>query len=206
MEAALNEFTRFLDEEVASLEDETALALHDLTHKVSRESLETVKSTKSTVNGLFSRVSKVREELERLLDDDEDMFSMYLQDREDMPNAGNSAHLQSPIPGHSVESIDINSPTYDYANTFARRRSKKRMNKSKLASHASAVPFYEVWAEKEVDGMKRVITPSPSSLFIDSLRSDCKNLTRFSLLCGGPFREQSNGVGRGFPGGVLPKE
>ena len=89
-----------------------------------------------------------------MLDDDEDMFSMYLQDREDMPNVGNSAHFQSPIPGHSVESIDINSPTYDYANAFARRRSKKRMNKSKLASHASAVPFYEVWAEKEVDGMK----------------------------------------------------
>jgi len=156
VEAALNEFTRFLDEEVASLEDETALALHDLTHKVSRESLDTVKSTKSTVNGLFSRVSKVREELERLLDDDEDMFSMYLQDREDMPNVGNSAHLQSPIPGHSVESIDINSPTYDYANAFTRRRSKKRMNKSKLASHASAVPFYEVWAEKEVDVMESV--------------------------------------------------
>lgn len=54
-EAALNEFTRYLDAELCHLEGEASSALQTLSHQVSRSSLENVRGMKNSLNGLFAR-------------------------------------------------------------------------------------------------------------------------------------------------------
>ncbi|QDZ19784.1 magnesium transporter [Chloropicon primus] len=159
-EAALNEFTSFLHEEVALRERESVRALQTLGRQVSRKSLENVRGMKTTLNGLISRVTKVREELERLLDDDEDMLNMCLGDPGDgTPDMmGNSPVVQTPatIPERSVDSININSPRFDHnfpSGAAKRRTWRRRMNHSKLTSIKSSVPYYEA---KEIDVMEAV--------------------------------------------------
>ena len=93
-------------------------------------------------------MSRAREELERLLDDDEDMFNMYLCDHWDLPNMGNSPHLRPmtpTIPEFSVDSININSPRWDHSG-LSKRRARRRINQSKAYSQLQkgSVPFYEV--------------------------------------------------------------
>ena len=109
------------------------------------------------MNGLYARVSKTREELERLLDDDDDMANMHLGEVGGSFNI-DSPHLQTPmtIPESPMDSIY--SPRY-----VPRRRGahkKKREKYSKMASLASAksqgAPFYEVWQQKEIDEVEAV--------------------------------------------------
>ena len=170
VEAALHEFTRFLDDELQHLEADSGTALETLSQRVSRHSLENVRGIKSSLNGLYVRVGKAREQLERILDDDEDMFYIYLGDTwTDFPNmAGNSPRLQfsappSAIPRHSVDSININSPRFDPATpserggTKRRDRRTRRNNKRQYTSYnKGSVPFYEVWQEKEIDEVEAV--------------------------------------------------
>jgi Mg2+ and Co2+ transporter CorA len=63
------------------LELEAHPALDKLTSKISTLNLERVRQIKSRLVAITGRVQKVRDELEHLLDDDEDMAEMYLTEK-----------------------------------------------------------------------------------------------------------------------------
>ncbi|KAF8404100.1 hypothetical protein HHK36_008980 [Tetracentron sinense] len=81
LEACLESACRCLDSETSTLEQEAYPALDELTSKISTLNLERVRQIKSRLVAMSGRVQKVRDELEHLLDDDNDMAEMYLTDK-----------------------------------------------------------------------------------------------------------------------------
>ncbi|EFJ37073.1 hypothetical protein SELMODRAFT_76370 [Selaginella moellendorffii] len=75
LESALEFVCSYLDAKVTDLEHIAYPALDELTRNVSTGNLEHVRSLKSTLTHITARV---RDEVEHLLDDDEDMADMYL--------------------------------------------------------------------------------------------------------------------------------
>uniref|UniRef100_A0A1J3CXN7 Magnesium transporter n=1 Tax=Noccaea caerulescens TaxID=107243 RepID=A0A1J3CXN7_NOCCA len=78
LEIALEVVCSIVETSVAALETEAWPVLDQLTKNVSTENLEYVRSLKSNLTRLLARVQKVRDELEHLLDDNEDMADLYL--------------------------------------------------------------------------------------------------------------------------------
>ncbi|KAM6554260.1 hypothetical protein CsatB_015022 [Cannabis sativa] len=78
LEIALEVVCTFLDSSVADLEREAYPVLDELARNVSTKNLELVRSLKSNLTRLLARVQKVRDEIEHLLDDNEDMAQLYL--------------------------------------------------------------------------------------------------------------------------------
>ncbi|CAI7780323.1 unnamed protein product, partial [Closterium sp. NIES-53] len=78
LEVALEQVCRALDSHTTLLENEAYPALDELTSRVSSLNLDRVRSMKNRMSRLIARVQKVREELEQLLDDDDDMAEMFL--------------------------------------------------------------------------------------------------------------------------------
>eukprot|EP00249_Psilotum_nudum_P005173 c18637_g1_i1 orf=737-1984(+) len=78
LEIALEVVCSFLDTKVSELERNAYPALDELTRNVSTSNLEHVRSLKSHLTLLLARVQKVRDEMEHLLDDDDDMAQLYL--------------------------------------------------------------------------------------------------------------------------------
>ncbi|CAH8342044.1 unnamed protein product [Eruca vesicaria subsp. sativa] len=78
LEIALEVICSLLDTSVDALETEAWPVLDELTKNVSTENLEYVRSLKSNLTRLLARVQKVRDEIEHLLDDNEDMADLYL--------------------------------------------------------------------------------------------------------------------------------
>ncbi|KAI3695121.1 hypothetical protein L1987_78109 [Smallanthus sonchifolius] len=78
LEVALEVVCTYLDSSVADLEKDAYPVLDELAKNVSTKNLESVRSLKSNLTRLLARVQKVRDELEHLLDDDEDMTQLYL--------------------------------------------------------------------------------------------------------------------------------
>ncbi|CAI5468755.1 unnamed protein product [Closterium sp. Yama58-4] len=78
LEVALEQVCRALDSHTTLLENEAYPALDQLTSRVSSLNLDRVRSMKNRMSRLIARVQKVREELEQLLDDDDDMAEMFL--------------------------------------------------------------------------------------------------------------------------------
>ncbi|XP_077233856.1 magnesium transporter 4 isoform X1 [Tasmannia lanceolata] len=81
LEACLEAACSCLESEASTLEQEAHPALDKLTSKISTLNLERVRQIKSRLVAITGRVQKVRDELEHLLDDDEDMAEMYLTDK-----------------------------------------------------------------------------------------------------------------------------
>ncbi|OVA10689.1 Mg2+ transporter protein [Macleaya cordata] len=78
LEACLEAACSCLHNEAITLEGEAYPALDKLASKISTLKLERVRQIKSRLMEISGRVQKVRDELENLLDDDEDMAEMYL--------------------------------------------------------------------------------------------------------------------------------
>ncbi|XP_038992406.1 magnesium transporter MRS2-4-like [Hibiscus syriacus] len=78
LEIALEVVCLFLDKSVAELERDAYPVLDELARNVSTKNLEHVRSLKSNLTRLLARVQKVRDEIEHLLDDNEDMANLYL--------------------------------------------------------------------------------------------------------------------------------
>lgn len=81
LEACLEAACTCLENEAKTLELEAHPALDKLTSKISTLNLERVRQIKSRLVAITGRVQKVRDELEHLLDDDEDMAEMYLTEK-----------------------------------------------------------------------------------------------------------------------------
>ncbi|KAI3447424.1 hypothetical protein Pfo_004089 [Paulownia fortunei] len=95
LEACLEAACSCLENEARTLEQEAHPALDKLTSKISTLNLERVRQIKSRLVAITGRVQKVRDELEHLLDDDDDMAEMYLTDK-----------LQEQLENSSVSSMD----------------------------------------------------------------------------------------------------
>ncbi|KAL4376508.1 hypothetical protein GQ457_02G003590 [Hibiscus cannabinus] len=78
LEVALEAICSFLDARTRELETDTYPALDELTSMISSRNLDHVRKLKSAMTRLTNRVQKVRDELEQLLDDDDDMADLYL--------------------------------------------------------------------------------------------------------------------------------
>ncbi|CAL5377882.1 unnamed protein product [Camellia sinensis] len=78
LEIALEVVCTYLDSSVADLERDAYPVLDELARNVSTKNLEHVRSLKSNLTRLLARVQKVRDEIEHLLDDNEDMAHLYL--------------------------------------------------------------------------------------------------------------------------------
>lgn len=81
LEIALEVVCTYLDSSVADLERDAYPVLDELARNVSTINLEDVRSLKSNLTRLLARVQKVRDEIEHLLDDNEDMAHLYLTRR-----------------------------------------------------------------------------------------------------------------------------
>lgn len=95
LEVALEGICSFLDARTRELETAAYPALDELTSKISSRNLDRVRKLKSAMTRLSSRVQKVRDELEQLLDDDDDMAELYLSRKSDgasSPISGNGNH------------------------------------------------------------------------------------------------------------------
>ncbi|XP_022761108.1 magnesium transporter MRS2-2-like [Durio zibethinus] len=78
LEVALESICSFLAARTLELESAAYPALDELTSQISSRNLDRVRKLKSAMTRLTARVQKVRDELEQLLDDDEDMADLYL--------------------------------------------------------------------------------------------------------------------------------
>lgn len=81
LESCLESACQCLESETKTLEDEAYPALDELTSKISTLNLDRVRQIKSRLVAISGRVQKVRDELEHLLDDDNDMAEMYLTEK-----------------------------------------------------------------------------------------------------------------------------
>ncbi|XP_073118806.1 magnesium transporter MRS2-I-like [Henckelia pumila] len=102
LEVALEAICSFLAARTIELESAVYPALDMLTSKISSRNLDRVRKLKSQMTRLTARVQKVRDELEQLLDDDDDMADLYLSRK----LAG-----ASPVSGSGAASWFLASPT-----------------------------------------------------------------------------------------------
>ncbi|KAG7013508.1 Magnesium transporter MRS2-I [Cucurbita argyrosperma subsp. argyrosperma] len=78
LEVALEAICSYLAARTTELETAAYPALDELTAKISSRNLDRVRKLKSAMTRLTARVQKVRDELEQLLNDDDDMADLYL--------------------------------------------------------------------------------------------------------------------------------
>ncbi|KAK3425670.1 hypothetical protein EUGRSUZ_F02186 [Eucalyptus grandis] len=103
LEVALEAICSFLAARTTELETAAYPALDELTSKISSRNLDRVRKLKSAMTRLTARVQKVRDELEQLLDDDDDMADLYLSRKQ--------AGASSPISGSGAQNWFPASPT-----------------------------------------------------------------------------------------------
>ncbi|GAB2276401.1 Magnesium transporter MRS2-I [Dionaea muscipula] len=100
---ALEAICSFLAARTTELESAAYPALDELTSKISSRNLDRVRKLKSAMTRLTARVQKVRDELEQLLDDDDDMADLYLSRKMAVP--------ASPVTGSGPANWFPSSPT-----------------------------------------------------------------------------------------------
>ncbi|KAK9997026.1 hypothetical protein SO802_021712 [Lithocarpus litseifolius] len=103
LEVALEASCSFLAARTTELETNAYPALDELTSMISRFCLDRVRKLKSAMTRLTARVQKVRDELEQLLDDDDDMADLYLSRK--------LAGVSSPVSGSGAANWFPASPT-----------------------------------------------------------------------------------------------
>lgn len=108
LEACLEAACSVLESEAKTLEQEAHPALDKLTSKISTLNLERVRQIKSRLVAITGRVQKVRDELEHLLDDDEDMAEMYLTEKllqQQLEQTSDEDTVETP--DHDVDDNDV---------------------------------------------------------------------------------------------------
>ncbi|MBA0733359.1 hypothetical protein Gogos_017383 [Gossypium gossypioides] len=111
LEACLEAACSCLENEAKTLEQEAHPALDKLTSKISTLNLERVRQIKSRLVAITGRVQKVRDELEHLLDDDEDMAEMYLTEKQLLENSSTTSMNERDDMDDDVLRPDINERT-----------------------------------------------------------------------------------------------
>lgn len=104
LEIALEIVCTYLDSSVVELERDAYPVLDELAKSVSTRNLEHVRTLKSNLTRLLARVQKVRDEIEHLLDDNEDMAQLYLT-RKWIQNQQSDAVLSGTTGSNSIVPI-----------------------------------------------------------------------------------------------------
>ncbi|DBA87421.1 TPA: hypothetical protein ACH3X1_004467 [Trebouxia sp. C0004] len=94
LEAVLARGVKLLEIECADLEHKAHPALDKLTVRVSRKALYVVKDCKTMLNRLSTRVGKMKQVLEDILNDDQEMEDMYLGRRAELQLAAQQAEAE----------------------------------------------------------------------------------------------------------------
>ncbi|KAL0863057.1 hypothetical protein Bca101_042175 [Brassica carinata] len=105
LEVFLEAICSFLAARTTELETAAYPALDELTSKISSRNLDRVRKLKSAMTRLTARVQKVRDELEQLLDDDDDMAELYLSRKLSSASSASSSpncYLTSPNIGSKI--------------------------------------------------------------------------------------------------------
>ncbi|XP_019161385.1 PREDICTED: magnesium transporter MRS2-I-like isoform X2 [Ipomoea nil] len=116
LEVALEGICSSLDTQTRDLETTAYPALDELTAKINSRNLDRVRKLKCAMTRLTSRVQKVRDELEQLLDDDDDMTDLYLSRKL-------AAAVSSPVSCNLVPDWFLDSPTISSKLSRASRKS-----------------------------------------------------------------------------------
>ncbi|CAH9140623.1 unnamed protein product [Cuscuta epithymum] len=116
LEVALEGICSFLDTQTRDLETAAYPALDVLTAKISSSNLDRVRKLKSAMTRMTSRVQKVRDELEQLLEEDDDMGDLYLSRK-------SAAAVSSPTSCNVVPDLFHDSPTISSKLSRTSRRS-----------------------------------------------------------------------------------
>ncbi|CAH9073842.1 unnamed protein product [Cuscuta europaea] len=116
LEVALEGICSFLDTQTRDLETAAYPALDVLTAKISSSNLDRVRKLKSAMTRMTSRVQKVRDELEHLLEEDDDMGDLYLSRK-------SAAPISSPMSYNVVPDLFHDSPTISSKLSRTSRRS-----------------------------------------------------------------------------------
>ncbi|CAN0898300.1 Magnesium transporter MRS2-7 [Linum grandiflorum] len=103
LEVALEGICSHLEDRTIELETAAYPALDELTSKISSRNLDRVRKLKSSMTRLTNRVQKIRDELEQLLDDDDDMAELYLSRKLSAPT--------SPTTNFAAPNWSLTSPT-----------------------------------------------------------------------------------------------
>ncbi|KAL2953104.1 hypothetical protein AAZX31_19G147700 [Glycine max] len=120
LEVLFEAICSFLDARTRELETSAYPALDELTSKISSRNLDRVRKLKCAMTRLTIRVQKIRDELENLLDDDDDMADLYLSRKlaasssptsssdapywlYGSPNTGSKRHKSSRASGTTVQ-------------------------------------------------------------------------------------------------------
>ncbi|KAL2349539.1 hypothetical protein Fmac_003539 [Flemingia macrophylla] len=140
LEACLEAACSVLENEAKTLEQEAHPALDKLTSKISTLNLERVRQIKSRLVAITGRVQKVRDELEHLLDDDEDMAEMYLSEKFADPDldssSASSINVHPPDLDHtSAPEISSDTPAAGYPLNVLARDSRGSATFSALTKH-----------------------------------------------------------------------
>ncbi|TYH33337.1 hypothetical protein ES332_D13G052500v1 [Gossypium tomentosum] len=110
LEACLEAACGCLESETRTLEQEAHPALDRLTSKISTLNLERVRQIKSRLVAITGRVQKVRDELENLLDDDDDMAEMYLTEKQLVENSSTTPGEESLTTSYEGDVQDPDKP------------------------------------------------------------------------------------------------
>ncbi|XP_042409423.1 magnesium transporter MRS2-I-like isoform X3 [Zingiber officinale] len=99
LEVALEAICHWLDARTKELEASAYPILDELTCKISSVNLDKVRRLKSTTTRLTASVQKVRDEIEQLLEDDNDMANLYLSRKmaTESPRLDDSQTVNSPF-------------------------------------------------------------------------------------------------------------
>ncbi|KAL9260845.1 Magnesium transporter MRS2-I-like protein [Drosera capensis] len=119
LEVTLEAICSFLDARTTELETDAYPTLDALTSKISSRNMDRVRKVKSAMTRLTVRVQKVRDKLEQLLDDDDDMADFYL-----------TRKLYPSSPGSETGALN------------GLQNSSTALSKISKASRASAMGFY----------------------------------------------------------------
>ncbi|GAB2218568.1 hypothetical protein Droror1_Dr00001795 [Drosera rotundifolia] len=161
LEACLESACRCLDSETQTLELEAYPALDELTSQISTLNLERVRQIKSRLVAISGRVQKMRDELEHLLDDDNDMAEMYLTEK---------------LSSQSMDSTPNGEDTHSNASDDDRAESKSERGSKIFSSSKPNIEELEMLLEAyfvQIDGILQKL--NTMSEYVDDTE-DCINI------------------------------
>ena len=137
LEVALEMVCNSLEVEANKVELDAKPALEALRKRVDNVNLERVRKMKTRLVRVTGRVSKVREEIQRYLDDDSDMRDMYLTRKAKQESESYAATLDADASDASSPAPDATGQrTADRSTTTARHRLEHALSVSSVTGRS----------------------------------------------------------------------
>ncbi|KAJ4765185.1 Magnesium transporter MRS2-1 [Rhynchospora pubera] len=125
LDVALEETCDYLNALTAELEIEGYPLLDELISRISTLNLERVRRLKNRLVALTRKVQKVRDEIENLVDDDDDMAELYLTRKKHSIESSHSEHGNPGGPG-----LSVSAPTSPVGSPIRTSAGQKKMERN----------------------------------------------------------------------------